>query len=138
MRQLYLGRGPRDEVHQGFSGNSLLVGQPTAANVLRTLVVLFCKSTEDVSRAHALVVQRDKYTACMEHRIAVCPTFANVQLDRQACDSELPANAVPQSFVDHATAMPEMINLRTSMDGPATRHSQFGPNPEDGEESEDQ
>ena len=122
MRQLYLGRCPRDEVHQGFSGNSMLIAQPTAqssqvmpdmANVQQNLTLLFCKSPEDVSRAHALVVKRDLYIQCMEHRIAVCPVFQDVELNRQASHHDLPDDAVPPAFVEGTRAMPEIAQLRT-------------------------
>ena len=67
----------------------MLIAQPTAEssqvmpdvpNVLKTLALLFCKSPDDVRRAHTLVVQRDRYVECMEHRIAICPVFENVEL----------------------------------------------------------
>ena len=57
LRQLFLGRGPRGEVHQGFTGNPLLIAQPTAKasqvvpdvpHTLSTLVLLFCNNTDDV------------------------------------------------------------------------------------------
>jgi hypothetical protein len=148
MRKLYLGRGPRDEVHQGLQGNTLIVAQPSARfteiipNVHRccsSLVLLFCKSVDDVRNAHALVVQREQYKECMQRRIHVCSTFADVVLSDNAMNQDLPSNDVPQAFIDSAIAMPEMATMRTTMDGPASRSSQFGPNPqEDDSDAEDE
>ena len=84
IRKLYLGRGPRDEVQQGFQGNTMIMAQPRAtyaqvvpnADVaLESLIVMFCKSVDDVSRAHTLVVNRSQYIAGMKRRIRVCPHF---------------------------------------------------------------
>ena len=67
MRQLFLGRGPADEVHKGMTGNQMIISQPSPsydqvlpnmANVSEGLVVLFCKSIDDVSKAEMLVVNR--------------------------------------------------------------------------------
>jgi len=93
MRKLYLGRGPRDEVHQGLQGNTLIVAQPSARftevvpnvhHCCSSLVLLFCKSVDDVRNAHALVVQREQYKECMQRRIHVCSTFADVVLSDNA------------------------------------------------------
>ena len=65
----------------------------------------------------------------------MCPTFADVQLDEEAMVRDLPEDAVPRAFVDHATSMPETASMRTTMDGPASRHSQFAPNPEEESDS---
>ena len=84
IRKLYLGRGPRDEVQQGFQGNTMIMAQPRAtygqvvpnADVaLQSLIAMFCNSVADVSRAHTLVANRSRYVAGMERRIRVCPTF---------------------------------------------------------------
>ena len=44
---------------------------------------------------------------------------------------DLPAKGVPAAIIEHAMAMPETATMRTTMDGPASRHSQFGPNPQE-------
>ena len=127
MRKVYLGRGPRDEVHQGLQGNSMIVAQPSARfsevmpnvhHCSSSLVLLFCKSVDDVKNSHALVVERARYKECMQRRIQVCPTFADVELSDIAINQDLPANGVPQAFVDSAISMPEMAIMRTTMDGP--------------------
>ena len=57
MRQLFLGRGASDEAHKGMTGNTMLIAQPTPSydqvlpnmNTLTDgMVVLFCKSSDDV------------------------------------------------------------------------------------------
>ena len=140
MRSLYLGRGPRDEVHRGLQGNTMIVAQPSAVytqvvpdvnHALTGLTVMFCKSVDDVSKAHVLTVQPELYVPAMRRRILVCPTFENVKLDEEAVHRDLPAEGVPAAIIEHAVAMPETATMRTTMDGPASRHSQFGPNPEE-------
>ena len=78
MRVLYLGRGPRDEVHRGLQGNTMIVAQPSANykqlvpdinHTLGGLTVMFCKSVDEVSNAHALVVQPEQYVPAMRRRI---------------------------------------------------------------------
>ena len=149
MRCLYLGRGPRDEVHRGSQGNSMIVAQasatykhvvPDANHVLSGLSVMFCKSVDDVSEAHTLTVQPEQYAPAMRRRIHVCPTFESAKLDEEAVTRDLPTTGVPPAFIEHAVPMPETETMRTTMDGPASRHSQFGPNPEedsDGDEDVD-
>ena len=146
MRSLYLGRGPRDEVHRGLQGNTMIVAQASATykqvvpdvnNVLSGLNVIFCKTIDEVSNAHMLIVQPDQYAPAMRRRIRVCPTFADVKLDEVAVARDLPTSGVPPAFVEHALHMPETTTMRTTMDGPASRHSQFGPNPVDDSDQDD-
>jgi hypothetical protein len=105
MRQLFLGRGADEEVHKGMTGNTMLISQPSPsyAQVLPNtsaltegLVVLFCKSTEDVSKAQVLIVNRQDYRAIVQHRKQVCPVFASIPIDNEAIDN-LPENAVPDA-----------------------------------------
>jgi len=123
-----------------MQGNTMIVAQasatykqvvPDASHALNGLTVMFCKTVDDVSNAHTLTVQPEQYAAAMRRRILVCPTFANVQLDEEAVARDLPTTGVPPAFVEHAEPMPETATIRTTMDGPASRHSQFGPNPEE-------
>ena len=53
---------------------------PNADVALQSLAVMFCNSASDVSRAHTLVVNRERYVARMERRIRVCPTFEHIVL----------------------------------------------------------
>ena len=116
MRSLYLGRGPRDEVHRGLQGNTMIVAQASATykqvvpdvnHVLNGLTVMFCKTVDDVSKATTLMVQPEQYAPAMRRRIQVCPTFANVQLDEEVVSRDLPATGVPPAFVQHEVHMPE-------------------------------
>ena len=70
MRQLFLGRGAHDEAQKGMTGNTMIIAQPspsysqTLPNMSAPsegLVVLFCKSIDDVSNAQMLVVDREQY-----------------------------------------------------------------------------
>ena len=87
MRQLFLGRGSQDEVHKGMTGNTMLISQPSPeyeqvipnlASLNEGLVVLFCKSVDDVSKAQMLMVNREQYRQLVKHRREVCPTFADI------------------------------------------------------------
>ena len=93
MRQLFLGRGGDDEVHKGMTGNTMLISQPSPsydqvmpnfASLNDGLVVLFCKSVDDVSKAQMLFVNREQYRFMVRHRQKVCPSFAQVSVDETA------------------------------------------------------
>ena len=99
MKQLVLGKGARDEQQKGLSGNPMLIAQtqataeqvmPSVKDACEGLVILFCRSTEDISQAQALVVEREQYARCLELRKKVCPAFADVTIDSQAIAKELP------------------------------------------------
>ena len=100
---------------KGTTGNHLIISQPSPtydqvlpniANVSEGLVVLFCKSVDDVTKAEMLVVNREDYREMVRHRQKVCPTFANTKIDEAVIDT-LPDNAVPEFVVNTAQAMPE-------------------------------
>ena len=133
MRQLFLGRGADDEVHKGTTGNTMLISQPSPSyeqvlpntNALTEgLVVLFCKSTEDVSKAQVLVVNREQCLDMVQHRKQVCPMFATIAIDSVAINN-LPENAVPDILIQGATHMPEASHIKTTMHGPARRMAMF-------------
>ena len=133
MRQLFLGRGADDEVHKGTTGNTIPISQPSpsyeqvlpnTAALQEGLVVLFCKTTDDVSKAQVLVVNREEYRAMVQHRKQVCPVFATTAIDSAAIDN-LPENAVPDILIQGATHMPEASNVKTTMHGPASRMHMF-------------
>ena len=84
------------------------------------LVVLFCKSVDDVSKAEMLVVNREHYREMVRYRQKVCPTFVNTKIDEAVIDT-LPDAAVPDFVVETAQAMPEAANVQTTMHGPANR-----------------
>ena len=88
------------------------------------MVVLFCKSLDDVSKAQVLVVDREKYRALVQHRKQVCPVFADTSIDEKAVD-KLPDGAVPDLLLQSAQAMPEASSVKTTMHGPANRIPMF-------------
>ena len=107
MRQLFLGRGAHDEVHKGMTGNTMLIAQPSptyeqvlpnTSNLTEGMVMLFCKSIDDVTRAQMLVVNREDYRAMVHHRQQVCPVFADTRIAEDAIDA-LPQSAVPEVLV---------------------------------------
>ena len=115
MRQLFLGRGADDEVHKGVTGNTMLIAQPAPGYeqvlpnmtaLTEGIVVLFCKSVDDVSKAKVLVVHREKCRALVQHRRQVCPVFADTSIDENEIN-KLPDGAVPEFFLQGAEAMPD-------------------------------
>ena len=147
MRQLFLGRGPGDEVHKGMTGNSMLIAQsspgydqtlPNLSSLNDGLVVLFCKSVDDVSKAQMLIVERERYRQMMQHRQKVCPTFAEVVLDHAAVD-RLPQAGVRDVAIQAAQSMPEAASVQTVIQGPASRIPMFcRPEKEQSDGSEDE
>ena len=114
---------------KGMTGNTMLIAQPSPhynqmlpnPNTLTdSMVVLFCKSVEDVSKAQVLVVNREEYRAMVHHRQQVCPVFSSVQIDTKAID-QLPEHGVPDVVIQNATHMPEVSNVKTTIHGPANR-----------------
>ena len=145
MRQLFLGRGADDEVHKGTTGNTMLISQPSpsyeqvlpnTAALQEGLVVLFCKSTDDVSKAQVLVVNREEYRAMVQHRKQVCLVFATIAIDSNAIDN-LPENAVPDILIQGANHMPEVSHVKTTMHGPASRIRMFSRQEADSDTSTD-
>ena len=133
MRQLFLGRGADDEVHKGVTGNTMLIAQPAPSYeqvlpnmtaLTESIVVLFCKSIDDVSKAQVLVVNREEYRALVHHRKQVCPVFANTSIDEVEID-KLPDGAVPDALLQSAQVMPEASSVKTTMHGPANRIPMF-------------
>ena len=129
MRQLFLGSGAHDETHKPMTGNTMLIAQPSPeCNLVfpnpntftDSMVVLFCKSVEDVSKAQVLVVNREEYRTMVHHRQQVCPVFSSAVIDNDAID-RLPENGVPEVVIQNATHMPEVSNVKTTIHGPANR-----------------
>ena len=84
MRQLFLGRGGEDEVHKGMTGNTMLISQPSPeydhvvpnlASLNDGLVVLSCRSVDDVSKAQMLFVIHEQYRFMVQHRQKGVPIF---------------------------------------------------------------
>ena len=88
----------------------MIVAQPSATykqvmpdvnHALSALNVMFCKSVNEVSNAHTLMVQPEQCAPAMRRRILVCSTFADVQLDEEAVTRDLPTAEVPPAFIEH-------------------------------------
>ena len=129
MKQLLLGRGSPDDVEKGLTGNTMIIGQPTATYeqvmpnldaVSSGMVVLYCRYVDDVRHARALYVDREPYRRCLQLRRAVCPAFANVLADETAI-ANLPTGGVPDDIVNGAVFLPEATHIKTTMHGPASR-----------------
>ena len=84
------------------------------------MIVLFCKSVNDVSKAQMLFANREQYRFMVRHRQKVCPSFAQVSLDETAIGL-LPDEAVPEVLLQSAQATPEAANIYTTMRGPGSR-----------------
>ena len=129
MRQLFLGKGADDEVHKGMTGNTMLISQPSPSyeqvfpnvqGLPDKLVVLFCKSIDDVSKAQVLMVNREQYREMMLHRRRVCPSFTDIVLDEAALHG-LPDDGVPDFVLGSAIHMHEAAKVQTTLHGPANR-----------------
>ena len=73
-----------------------------------------------MSKAQALVVNREHYLTMVRHRKEVCPVFRNVDVEEAAAEI-VPENSVPDVLLKSATHMPEISNVKTTMHGPASR-----------------
>ena len=99
-----------------MTGNTMLIAQPSPtyeqvlpnmSAVSEGLVVLFCKSVDDVSKAQMLVVNREEYREMVRYRKQVCPTFADIEIDEAAID-KLPDGAVPRHIQESAQGILRM------------------------------
>ena len=116
MRKLFLGHGPRDEVHSGLTGNIILLAQPDATSAIKlpdldhtmeTIQAVFCRSVDDVENAHVLMMQRDQYLQCAELRKKVCKVFEDIPIDHAIAAATIPENGVPSIIVERAIGLPE-------------------------------
>ena len=125
LRQIFLGQGAANESYKGLIGNTILVSQaqvqteqilPSINKLLDTLVIVFCKSVDEVRKCKALTVNRSQYIECLQLRKKVCPAFFDVNV-AVAELGQLPENGVPEAFVEHAIGLPEAKFLGRQ-DGP--------------------
>ena len=77
-------------------------------------------SRDDVSKQKAFVVEREQYFKCVSIRKQVCPTFADVELDRHASTDSLPDHGVPPAIISAAMPMDTLHTFHPTLDGPAT------------------
>ena len=135
LQQLFLGRGPAEEVQKGMTGNTMVIAQaqaapdqvlPSVESCCESLTILFCRSVDDdVRKAQVLMVERETYRQCLELRRQVCPAFVDVSIDYDAIAQQLPDNGVPEGIVSCATHMPEVEAIKLTMEGPASWRSLF-------------
>ena len=126
MRQIFLGPSAASESYSGLVGNTILLAQaevattqilPSINKVLDKLVIVFCKSVDEVKNCKALTVNRMEFLKCLSLRQQHCPAFFQTQIDNKAIE-ELPAHGVPTQFIEHAIHLPEAAHLQR-MAGPA-------------------
>ena len=129
FRKLLLGKGQKDTLQSGFTGNHILISQASAtlADVLPppsmhlkdTFVVIFGRDFQDLQRCQLLTVQRDAYKALVSERARTNAIFSEVPVDEAAVNA-LPLNGVPQQLLDCAVQMPEVDRYSATRSGPGT------------------
>ena len=129
FRKLLLGKGQKDTLQSGFTGNHILISQasatlaealpPPSTHLKDSFVVIFGQSADDLRRCQLLTVKREVYKALALERARVNAIFAEVPLDLAAV-SALPLNGVPQQLLDCAIQMPEVDQYKATRPGPGT------------------
>ena len=129
FRKLLLGKGQKDTLQSGFTGNHILISQasatlaealpPPSTHLKDSFVVIFGQNADDLRKCQLLTVQGDAYKALAAERARVNAIFAEVPLD-QAAVNALPINGVPQQLLDCAVQMPEVQQYRATRPGPGT------------------
>ena len=129
FRKLLLGKGQKDTLQSGFTGNHILISQasatlaealaPSSTHLKDSFVVIFGQNANDLRKCHLLTVQRDAYKALAAERARVNAIFAEVPLD-QAAMNALPINGVPQQLLDCAIQMSEVDEYKATRQGPGT------------------
>ena len=130
-RKIMLGKTKQDESYSGLQGNTILLAQaspkvsqvlpPDTTELQETLVVAYCKSIDEIHASQMFTVSRDKFIKCAEYRKTVNPAF----FDATISADDLPEHGVPESILACALPLPEVENIRATMDGPAKRQSLF-------------
>ena len=129
FRKLLLGKGQKDTLQSGLTGNHILISQasatlaealpPSSTHLKDSFVVIFGQNANDLRKCHLLTVQRDAYKALAAERARVNAIFAEVPLD-QAAMNALPSNGVPQQLLDCAIQMSEVDEYKAKRQGPST------------------
>ncbi len=99
-------RGDPATTPHAFTGNTILLAQPSAGTAIEelpppidalvdTVTIAFAKSAAHLERATYLTVDRRNYLACARLRQKVCPTFQHVRISEPLADTRLPALGVP-------------------------------------------
>ena len=129
FRKLLLGKGQKDTLQSGFTGNHILISQasatlaealpPSSTHLKDNFVVIFGQNTDDLRKCQLLTVQREVYKALAAERARVNAIFAEIPMD-QAAVNALPLSGVPQQFLDCAVQMPEVDRYSATRSGPGT------------------
>ena len=129
FRKLLLGKGQKETLQSGFTGNHILISQasatlaealpPSSTHLKDSFVVIFGQDTDDLRKCQLLTVQREAYKALAAERARVNAIFAEIPVD-QAAVNALPLNGVPQQFLDCAVQMPEVDRYSATRSGPGT------------------
>ena len=123
-----------EEQEKGFTGNTILLSEPTPGAILEVLPppeediskylsVCFNSQTTDrdaVGSQKALTVDPALYARCVRLRQSVCPVFADVTLDEERLRQQYPEATVPPGIKDAAHAMDTLHTFTPTLDGPAT------------------
>ena len=130
-RKLILGKGDKDDLQHGVTGNSILLAQarpdhlaaslpPPAEQLQDTFVVLFSRSIEEVKKAKMLVVNRQDFIDLVRTRQHVCTAYADIPLDDERAQ-QLPENDVPNDILSCAQHLPEAEKVNITKVGPVSR-----------------
>ncbi|CAK0810017.1 unnamed protein product, partial [Prorocentrum cordatum] len=135
FRKLLLGKGQKETLLSGFTGNRILISQasatlaealpPSSTHLKDSFVVIFGQDTDDLRKCQLLTVQREAYKALAAERARVNAIFAEIPVD-QAAVNALPPNGVPQQFLDCAVQMPEVERCSATRSGPGTVRDSLG------------
>ena len=129
FRKLLLGKGQKDTLQSGFTGNHILISQASASLVESlpppstplkdSFVVIFGQDSGDLRKCQLLTVQREAYRCLATERARVNAIFSQVPLD-EAATNALPFNGVPQQFLECAVQIPEVDRYKATRAGPGT------------------
>ena len=123
-----------DEQERGFTGNTILLAQPSPDRIMEALppaepdvsrYLSVCFNSQTTTRAavgtqKALQIDPEKYVQCARLRQAVCPVFAGVSLDEERLRQLWPEAAVPTSITAGAQPMDTLHTFTPNLDGPAS------------------
>ena len=132
FRKLLLGKGQKDTLQSGFTGNHILISQasaslgevlpPPSTHLKDSFVVIFGRDAGVLRKCQLLTVQREAYKPLATERARVNAIFSHVPLDEAAANA-LPLDGVPQQLLDCAVQILEVDRYKATRAGPGTiRH----------------
>jgi hypothetical protein len=75
--------------------------------------------SEDIAERKAFRIDSEQYIRCVEYREQVCPTFAHVEVDEEACRAQWPEHRVRAAIIQGAVVMDTLDSFQPTLDGPA-------------------